>query len=394
MTRPTRADRPSRAPSRPPPASRRRRRRLLDGVPATATPSCVTVLAFVVRAGHRRVLIVVADQPTRDRARLLLRSARATRSPPPGRAISDAYSALFEGAIFDPATFAGGGTDRIFDPISRDPDQRGAADPRRPRRSALAFRAGLFNIGGQGQIILGAICAGYVGFAWHLPVVLHLLVALLAGIVGGAIWGGIAGLLKARTGAHEVITTIMLNYVALYLLATCSRVQGFQARPYDQAISKPGRRQRALPAPARRPSCAVNVGLIVALAAAVGVLVAARPAPRSASSCARSAPTRRRPHRRHERRPQLRHASWCIAGALAGLAGAAQVARHQARSITGDVDASIGFDAHHRRAARPGQALGHGARRAAVRRAAGRRRADAGRAPASPIELVDGPRRR
>ena len=80
---------------------------------------------------------------------------------------------------------------------------------------ALAFRAGLFNIGAQGQIIMAGILAAWAGFALHLPVGLHLLLVLVAGIVGGAIWGGVVGLLKARTGAHEVILTIMFNYIAL-----------------------------------------------------------------------------------------------------------------------------------------------------------------------------------
>ena len=83
---------------------------------------------------------------------------------------------------------------------------------------ALAFRAGLFNIGAQGQLIIGAAACGFVGFHWHIPGVAHLLVALIAAMVGGAAWGAIAGILKARTGAHEVITTMMLNYVAKYLL--------------------------------------------------------------------------------------------------------------------------------------------------------------------------------
>jgi general nucleoside transport system permease protein len=80
----------------------------------------------------------------------------------------------------------------------------------------LAFRAGLFNIGAQGQLIVGAALCGFVGFHWHIPGVAHLIVALIAALVGGALWGGIAGVLKARTGAHEVITTMMLNYVAKY----------------------------------------------------------------------------------------------------------------------------------------------------------------------------------
>ena len=89
---------------------------------------------------------------------------------------------------------------------------------------ALAFKAGLFNIGAEGQIAVGALCAVFVGYAvTFLPGPLHVLAAIAAGCLGGALWGFIPGVLKARTGAHEVITTIMLNYVAIqmtsYLLA-------------------------------------------------------------------------------------------------------------------------------------------------------------------------------
>ena len=83
----------------------------------------------------------------------------------------------------------------------------------------LAFRAGLFNIGAQGQAILGAIVAAYIGFSWHLPPGIHLLLATVGGLLGGAFWGGIVGWLKAKTGAHEVIVTIMMNYIAAGLLA-------------------------------------------------------------------------------------------------------------------------------------------------------------------------------
>lgn len=83
----------------------------------------------------------------------------------------------------------------------------------------LAFRAGLFNIGGQGQAIWGSILAAYAGFAFHLPPVIHLLVAIIFGVVGGAVWGGVVGWLKAKAGAHEVIVTIMMNYIAAGLLA-------------------------------------------------------------------------------------------------------------------------------------------------------------------------------
>ena len=80
---------------------------------------------------------------------------------------------------------------------------------------AFAFKAGMFNIGGQGQLLVGAVFAAGIGFGIDgLPLIIHLPVALLAGGIAGAVWGGIAGALKATTGAHEVIVTIMLNFVA------------------------------------------------------------------------------------------------------------------------------------------------------------------------------------
>ena len=101
----------------------------------------------------------------------------------------------------------------------------------------LAFRAGLFNIGAQGQAIWGAILAAYVGFTLHLPPVLHLLVAVVAGVIGGGIWGGIVGWLKARTGAHEVIVTIMMNYIAAGLLAYFLTTAAFQRPGRTDPIS-------------------------------------------------------------------------------------------------------------------------------------------------------------
>ncbi|MBX3015588.1 MAG: ABC transporter permease [Caldilineaceae bacterium] len=80
---------------------------------------------------------------------------------------------------------------------------------------AVAFKAGLFNIGASGQFLIGTVSAAAVGIAFEgLPMVIHLPLAILAGIGGGVIWGAIPGLLKVYTGAHEVIVTIMLNYIA------------------------------------------------------------------------------------------------------------------------------------------------------------------------------------
>jgi ABC-type uncharacterized transport system permease subunit len=83
---------------------------------------------------------------------------------------------------------------------------------------AFGFRAGLFNIGAEGQLFLGAIFAAFVGYSlkgW--PWFIHMPIAFLAGAVGGGLWGFIPGWLKAKTGAHEVINTIMMNYIAFRL---------------------------------------------------------------------------------------------------------------------------------------------------------------------------------
>jgi general nucleoside transport system permease protein len=83
---------------------------------------------------------------------------------------------------------------------------------------AFAFRAGLFNIGGNGQYIVGSIAAVWVGSSFaDMPSFLHIVLAILAACAAGAFWAGIAGFLKATTGAHEVISTIMLNWIALWV---------------------------------------------------------------------------------------------------------------------------------------------------------------------------------
>lgn len=84
---------------------------------------------------------------------------------------------------------------------------------------AVALRVGLFNIGAQGQLIMGAFFATWAGFTFtNLPALVHVFVGLLAGIVAGALWAAIAGVLKAYRGVHEVISTIMLNSIAIAFL--------------------------------------------------------------------------------------------------------------------------------------------------------------------------------
>lgn len=134
---------------------------------------------------------------------------------------------------------------------------------------ALAFRCGLFNIGAEGQYFLGGLFSTFIGYAiTGLPIFIHLPLAVLAGFLGGALWAAIAGFLKAYTGAHEVITTIMLNYIAFRLADFLLQVNGPMARPNDGRPVSP----EVLPTswlPQLFPnnsSISINLGAVIALA--------------------------------------------------------------------------------------------------------------------------------
>ena len=83
---------------------------------------------------------------------------------------------------------------------------------------AFALRTGLFNIGAEGQYIVGAIVAAMAGYFFKMPAILHVPTCIILAILAAALWGGLAGFIKAKFGVHEVISTIMLNWIALYLL--------------------------------------------------------------------------------------------------------------------------------------------------------------------------------
>lgn len=94
---------------------------------------------------------------------------------------------------------------------------------------AFAFKTGLFNIGAEGQYITGTIVAVIVGYSFNLHPILQIPLVLLAGTLAGAVWGSVVGFLKARFGIHEVITSIMLNWIALYLSNFVVNSEAFHA---------------------------------------------------------------------------------------------------------------------------------------------------------------------
>lgn len=133
---------------------------------------------------------------------------------------------------------------------------------------ALGFRAGLFNIGAEGQMVVGGIAAVIVGFSFTgLPFIIHLPLALLAAVIAGGIWGGVPGLLRAKTGAHEVITTIMLNAIAANLLNYLLRRPAIQRSGRADPISKDVLESARLPQLLGwiDPQLRVHLGFVLAL---------------------------------------------------------------------------------------------------------------------------------
>ncbi len=204
---------------------------------------------------------------------------------------------------------------------------------------ALGLRAGLFNIGAQGQMTFGALAAAAVGMRTGLPPLLHIPLTLAAGAIAGAVWAALPGLLKARRGVHEVISTIMLNFVALdianYLITHNMR------DPNSQNPQTPEVAASAVLAPLI-PHTALTVGLLLALLAALAVTLLIRctalgyaiRAVGLGAEAARAAGIAV---------PRTLIVTMALSGALAGLAGAVEVMGVQHRYATG-IAASYGFD--------------------------------------------------
>ena len=317
----------------------------------------VVVMSFVLAFLIGSVLIVIADQEVRETlGYFLARPSDALTAI--WQSVSEAYRAMFRGAIFDGTGYSraadsvreagGSGTYVLIPALSAGlrplTETLTVATPLiiASAGMAVSFRAGLFNIGGTGQLIVGAMAAGYVGFAVQLPVVLHLLVALLAGVLAGGVWGGIAGFLKARFGANEVISTIMLNWIATYLLFFALKTAAFTGANQSQPTSPSVGENAALPL-LLGSGFRLHAGLFVAAGAAVllwwlmsrstiGFHFRAVGSNPRAAQVAGISPAR------------TSFLVLAVAGALVGLAGAVHVLGTEKR-LTEGVAGNIGFDA-------------------------------------------------
>ncbi len=208
-------------------------------VPALALLSALIIGAFIIAVTDVDNLRLMGDDPGEAISSILT-------------GIGDAYRALFEGSIGSRRAL----TETLF-----------AATPLILAGLAVAvgFQAGLFNIGANGQMHIGGIVGLWVGFSISAPAVLHIPLAILGAIVGGALWGGLSGLLKARTGAHEVITTIMLNFIALFTIDYLLKTDLFQAEGRNDPISKQAEGSATFPT--LFDGYRVHIGFLVALGA-------------------------------------------------------------------------------------------------------------------------------
>jgi ABC-type uncharacterized transport system permease subunit len=255
-------------------------------------------------------------------------------------AISGAYSAMFRGAIFnynltEPA--------QQWRPLTETlkfagPLILGGLGV------GLAFRASLFNIGGRGQMLVAGGAAGWVGFQLDLPMVVHLPLAVLVGMAAGALWGGLAGLLKARTGAHEVIVTIMLNYVGYYLLFYALTKEWLLKTPGSVNPKSPPMKDSAVLPDVLGDQFNLHFGFVLALLA---VGVAWWLLNRSTLGY-RIRAVGENPHAARASGINVGRTYtvvMMIAGSLLGLAGVNQVLGTVPSGVSLDLDAGIGFDA-------------------------------------------------
>ncbi|QSB05828.1 ABC transporter permease [Natronoglycomyces albus] len=315
---------------------------------ATANTFMVTVYSLLLALVIGGLLIIISDPHVRGTWTYFFSRPQDAFSAS-WDAVSTTYANLFNASIINVNTvgaWLSGETTfgRVLNPIS---ETLFYATPLilTGLAVALAFRAGLFNIGAEGQAIMGAIAATVVGVSLGLPFYLHLPIALLAGTIAGGLYGAVPGILKARTGAHEVIVTIMMNFIALHFLLWALGTTVLDNPDRTEAISKTVETSAQLPPLLSflGSHLRVHLGLFVALAAAVvtwwllsrstfGFRIRAVGANADASAVAGISVAR------------TYGSSMGVSGALAGLGGAVILLGMNPYYLTDDRIMNIGFD--------------------------------------------------
>ncbi|MFJ9317362.1 ABC transporter permease [Pimelobacter simplex] len=299
----------------------------------------VAVLSVLLAMVIGSLMILLTDQDVRDTL-AYIGSRPSDFFNAVGTSITDAYTALFRGAIYN--TNVEGFELRIR-PLTE--TLKFAA----PLILAglgvgLAFRAGMFNIGGRGQMLLAGTAAGWVGVGMDLPMAVHLPLAVVVGALAGALWAGIAGFLKAQSGAHEVIVTIMLNYVGYYLVFYVLSKQGLLQAPGSlNPKSKPMPESVILPK-LLGDRFSLHLGFLIALVA-VGFTwwLLNKSALGFRFRAVGENPDAARASGINVGRTYI--TVMLIAGGLVGLAGVNQILGTATSGVTVDMDAGIGFDA-------------------------------------------------
>jgi ABC-type uncharacterized transport system permease subunit len=211
---------------------------------------------------------------------------------------------------------------------------------------ALGFRTGLFNIGAEGQLLMGGLAAVIFGFTFSgLPFALLMPLSLLAGALTGAFYAGIAGYLRAATGAHEVISTIMLNLISYRLLDYMLSLDWVQREGRSDPVSRSVPPNAELPRLLEwlDPNLRVHAGVFLMLLA-VGVVYWLLFRAKLGFEFRASGANPDAARYAGMRASLIIVLAMCIAGALAGLAGANQVLGVLGRATPG-FSAGLGFDA-------------------------------------------------
>lgn len=308
-------------------------REILSG---TALMSVLAVLLSLIAGG---VLIAATDKEVQTASGYFFARPLDTLQAI-WQSVAGAYSSLFQGSVYN---FRREGFANGIKPLT---DTLAFATPliAGGLGVALAFRVGLFNIGGRGQMLIAAACAGWVGFSFDLPWGVHLIVTLAAGILGGALWGGLVGLLKARTGAHEVILTIMLNYVAFYFVSYLLRTPGALQAPGSNNPKSPGMKETAIFPDLLGSGYSLTLGFVFAILATVFVWWLLN----RSSIGFKFRAVGENPHAARVAGIDVKNSyvyAMLLSGGLLGLAGSAQVMGTVTTGFTSGIDAGIGFDA-------------------------------------------------